>query len=108
MKDHPWMVTLAIYAIIQITKIYLKKSKKTAFWTKYRDYIPYVAILLGIATSAVFAKYFGFSDSDLLNLMQDSFYVGGSAITLDQMLKLPEKWLRDRGIIQPDETNIIN
>ena len=101
LKEHPWMLTLGIFALIQIVKIYLKKSKKGAFWMKYRDYVPYVAILLGIVISAVFAKYFGFSDSDLLNLLQDAFYVGGSAITVDQLLKLPEKMLRDKGYLAP-------
>jgi hypothetical protein len=109
-KEQPILVTLAIYAIIQITKIYLKKAKKGAFWRKYREYIPYVVILLGVCVSAVFARYFGYSDSDIMRLLQDAFYVGGGAVTADQMLKLPEKYLRDKGLLkpdEPDETNII-
>lgn len=108
LKDHPMLITLGTYALIQILKITLKKAQNGTFWKKYREYMPYVAILVGVVISAVFARFFGYTDEQIIELLRDAFYVGGSAVTIDQMLKLPERKLVEKGYLDTDKTNIIN
>lgn len=93
-KELPFGMTLIFFAVIQIAKIVIKRYKDHAIWQKVREFVPYIALLLGGIFSLILAQYYGYTNDEIKLILQDAFYVGGGAVTLDQLLKPLEKRTR--------------
>jgi Mg2+/Co2+ transporter CorB len=93
-KDTPISISLVIFAVIQMVKIFVKQHQGSDLWRKYREYIPYGILVITGIFMWFLAHYFGYTNDQINNLLQDAYFVGSGSVMFDQLLKPVERRMR--------------